>query len=148
MGSGPCIVQLAISDHIWVVDTAVLNDELQHFFRWVFAEARLRIIGFSVSHDIARLRVLIGDDERKESNFDILDLQNLAMQGQHKSHTLGLQSVVALYLGLLLDKTEQCSDWDRRPLTKAQLQYAAADAYVLLDVAAAMNLSLGASNCV
>ena len=34
--------------------------------------------------------------------------------------------------GAQLDKAEQCSDWDARPLRDAQVAYAALDAAVLL----------------
>src|SRR5262245_183550 len=39
-----------------------------------------------------------------------------------------LQAQVEMHLGLHLDKTEQRSDWNRRPLTNEQLNYAALDA--------------------
>ncbi len=45
-----------------------------------------------------------------------------------------LAAVCERYLGRVLDKSSQTSDWSRRPLTRAQLEYAAADAEVLLDL--------------
>ena len=33
-----------------------------------------------------------------------------------------------------LDKTQQCSDWARRPLEQEQFVYAALDAHILLQV--------------
>ncbi|KAF1774066.1 Ribonuclease H-like domain [Phytophthora cactorum] len=37
-------------------------------------------------------------------------------------------------LGLPLDKRARMSDWERRPLTQAQLHYAALDAHVLVQI--------------
>jgi ribonuclease D len=45
-----------------------------------------------------------------------------------------LAAVVAHLFGLALDKSLQQSNWRRRPLTRAQLQYAATDAYITLRV--------------
>ena len=53
----------------------------------------------------------------------------------------GLKLVAERWLGKTMDKAMQCSDWDTRPLSRAQLHYAAADAAVLLDVAAAMGIA-------
>jgi ribonuclease D len=39
-----------------------------------------------------------------------------------------------------LDKEQQCSDWDARPLSKRQLRYAAIDAVALVEIAEAMAL--------
>ena len=48
----------------------------------------------------------------------------------------GLKAVCSRELGVQLDKSEQVSDWSRRPLSERQLAYAAVDAEVLLQVRA------------
>jgi ribonuclease D len=48
--------------------------------------------------------------------------------------SFGLASVAEHLLGLTLDKTFQRSDWRKRPLSGAQLDYAALDAQVALQV--------------
>jgi len=52
-------------------------------------------------------------------------------------HGMGLAAAVAAVLGLDLDKGQQRSPWGRRPLSRGQLEYAALDAAVLLDLAEA-----------
>jgi ribonuclease D len=54
----------------------------------------------------------------------------------------GLKAVAEAWLHVVLDKEEQCSDWDRRPLSEQQLHYAAADAAVLLSIAEAMAMGV------
>jgi len=51
-------------------------------------------------------------------------------QQQHQTNNRGLSAVCEIYLGKPLDKAEQCSDWDARPLTRSQMEYAALDAWV------------------
>ncbi|KAG2522680.1 hypothetical protein JM16_005738 [Phytophthora kernoviae] len=54
--------------------------------------------------------------------------------GDTKGSRLGLTAVAEDYLGLPLDKRPRMSDWERRPLTQAQLHYAALDAHVLVQI--------------
>jgi len=137
---GPSIVQLALIDRVWVVDTAVLSTWLQTFFGWLFSQPCLTFFGFAFGQDIVRLSALLGEGDFKLS-VNVVDLQKLASADRDKSVTPGLKAIVAAHLGVTLDKREQCSDWDRRPLTDSQLTYAAADAAVLLDIAKAMKLT-------
>ena len=51
---------------------------------------------------------------------------------------VGLRDACATWLGRRLDKSEQCSDWERRPLSRAQVAYAALDAAVLFALHDAM----------
>jgi len=45
-----------------------------------------------------------------------------------------LQALVERHLGLTIEKTEQRSDWSRRPLSRKQLDYAALDAVCTLEL--------------
>lgn len=45
-----------------------------------------------------------------------------------------LLDLTQLALGKTLDKTEQCSNWEKRPLRASQIVYAAIDAYCLLEI--------------
>ncbi|KAG7386315.1 Exonuclease mut-7 [Phytophthora pseudosyringae] len=51
-----------------------------------------------------------------------------------KASRLGLTAIAETYLGLPLDKRARMSDWERRPLSQAQLHYAALDAHVLVQI--------------
>jgi 3'-5' exonuclease len=46
----------------------------------------------------------------------------------------GLKALCERHLQRILDKSEQMSEWGARPLSKSQLEYAAIDAEVLLDL--------------
>eukprot|EP00966_Prymnesium_polylepis_P315037 7279473-Prymnesium_polylepis.1 len=49
----------------------------------------------------------------------------------HKGAAPGLRRACDCLLSVAIDKTEQTSDWERRPLTESQKAYAAVDAAIL-----------------
>lgn len=63
--------------------------------------------------------------------FDTLDASR-RLRGKDALGGHGLSMVCERELGQAIDKTEQTSNWSRRPLAPEQLQYAALDAEVLL----------------
>ncbi|KAG9319362.1 hypothetical protein KVV02_005614 [Mortierella alpina] len=46
----------------------------------------------------------------------------------------GLSGLLNRICGVKLDKTQQCSNWEQRPLTEKQCEYAAADVWCILDI--------------
>ena len=121
------------------------------------------LVGFAFNHDISRLITLSGQVAPSTTGAAIIDLQTVAMKlayGQiscgnnhaasagvmssgykRRWNTPGLGLVCATFLKKRLDKSEQCSDWDCRPLSESQIAYAAADVAVLVDIAGAMHLA-------
>jgi ribonuclease D len=74
--------------------------------------------------------MLAGEGLRPAGFVDTLRLARSAL----RLPSYSLAGVSAHLLGLELDKSYQKSNWKRRPLTRSQLQYAAADAIITLRV--------------
>ena len=124
------VVQVAVSDQVWVLDALAAGPETGALLQWALACDDVALLGFAFSGDLAVLRPLCGGGELCASS--LVDVQSLAMrQGEDMP---SLRRVCARTIGVQLDKTEQCSDWARRPLEQAQFTYAALDAHILLQV--------------
>jgi ribonuclease D len=74
--------------------------------------------------------MLIGAGLRPASFVDTLRLARAAL----RLPSYSLAGVTAHLFGIELDKSFQKSNWRRRPLTRAQLNYAATDALITLQV--------------
>lgn len=75
-------------------------------------------------------RMLAGEGLRPAAFIDTLRLARTAL----RLPSYSLAGVSAHLLGIEMDKSFQKSNWRRRPLTRAQIQYAALDARVALQV--------------
>lgn len=74
--------------------------------------------------------MLIGAGLHPVSFIDTLRLARASL----RLPSYSLAGVVAHLFGIELDKSFQKSNWRRRPLSRAQLQYAAMDAHIVLQV--------------
>ncbi|KAF9431492.1 hypothetical protein BGZ76_000243, partial [Entomortierella beljakovae] len=81
-------------------------------------------IGDTMNNMVNRGRKL--SSESIDGHAEYLEAWSEASQGctmKRPPHG-GLSGLVQMFLGKSLNKTEQCSNWERRPLTKKQLYYA------------------------
>eukprot|EP00041_Stephanoeca_diplocostata_P035465 m.1253231 g.1253231 ORF g.1253231 m.1253231 type:complete len:1429 (+) comp24704_c1_seq14:245-4531(+) len=63
---------------------------------------------------------------------DLLRIMSVDKFHVHQKNSPGLSTVTKALLGAELDKSVRCSNWELRPLTRAQLVYAANDAHSLV----------------
>merc|ERR1740117_2867108 len=110
-------------DRIWLFDTLNPSPVLRSFFRWLISCDQIAVLGFAFECDAEKISAVIQDVGyfKKKMETDVIDLQALAMQHLPRGRTPGLKDITQNWLGCTLDKMEQCSDWDRRPLTESQL---------------------------
>ncbi len=144
---GAALLQLStIHDAILVDIPALLKtvqgcDALEETVGSLFAR-RLRhsapiiAAGFSCQEDIMRLRASVGIRASHwfTSSKGFVDIKPIIADDQPSLKYLGLSRVCDFYLGKPLDKAEQCSSWDRRPLSESQRIYAALDAWVVTAI--------------
>jgi len=104
----------------------------------LFLHRGISILGFGIGQDLNKLSASFPHIPCFRLLHNVTDLHSLLSQVYDKQ-TLdirfpqigSLQKAVAVLMGRKLDKSEQCSDWECRPLTQAQINYAVLDAAVL-----------------
>uniref|UniRef100_T1J5A6 3'-5' exonuclease domain-containing protein n=1 Tax=Strigamia maritima TaxID=126957 RepID=T1J5A6_STRMM len=160
-GSKLSIIQIATWEQIFIIDVKVIleNNQLDQIDpNWkidakdwrtlalaVFANVEIKKLGFGFSTDLKMLSQCLPECERLNMETkNLLDLHGLTQKltvmhpeiflydFPHSSR--GLTDIVGMCLGKKLDKREQFSNWDNRPLRQRQTEYAALDAYCLLEV--------------
>ena len=119
-----------------------LSDALEK----LFSDQNVALLGFGVAQDLGKLAASFPHlpcFRRFESVIDLYTVSRNVYAGTPKHHMSSLQKMVAVLLGLSLDKKEQCSDWQQRPLTESQLSYALIDAAVLPILLRSMLIDYG-----
>ncbi|HYG05386.1 MAG TPA: ribonuclease D [Stenotrophomonas sp.] len=129
------LVQMAVGEEILLIDPLVpgMNEALKP---WLTAPDIIKIM-HSASEDLVTFKCTCGVLPRPL--FDTQIAASLAGTGGG----MGYQKLVNEITGTLLAKGETRSDWMRRPLSDAQLEYAADDVRYLFAIHDALDARLG-----
>ena len=123
--NAPSIMQLAGEHAVFIfqLDSDMMFEKLSN----ILSDKDITKCGVSVDRDLIELMYL--------SPFDpcsFVDLGDLARARNIPHH--GLRGLAALFLKSRISKSAQTSDWSRSRLSKAQVSYAATDAWVSLEL--------------
>ncbi|XP_076614734.1 exonuclease mut-7 homolog isoform X2 [Chaetodon auriga] len=150
------LIQLAVSDQVFLLDLCdkrfCQHPDTVSFIRSFFSATNVLKLGYGMSGDLkcllATWHQLLEDPLKMEGMLDLLNVHQKIQRGKVKrtqngpnkvvvgedTAEKGLSLLVQQVLGKPLDKTDQMSNWEKRPLRISQIRYAVADAYCLLDV--------------
>lgn len=130
--SGPEVVQFATADRAYVLQLRHAGCEA--LVRSVLTNARVVKVGFDLQQDLGQLRRRLGVEVSP-----LLDLTRVFHRMGYP-RTLGIKSAVAVVFGQRLGKSKRVttSNWASAVLTAQQVQYAANDAWVALQVLRAL----------
>ncbi|XP_077399250.1 exonuclease mut-7 homolog isoform X2 [Vanacampus margaritifer] len=150
------LIQFATFDTVFLLDLCA-NGFCQHpetiaFIRCFFSEQNVLKVGYGMAGDLKCLKStwpqFLEKPLKLEGMLDLLNVHQKIKCGKVNSAHCGpkevlvgedftekgLSLLVQQVLGKALDKTEQMSNWKKRPLRVSQIRYAVTDAYCLLDV--------------
>ncbi|XP_033119504.1 exonuclease mut-7 homolog [Anneissia japonica] len=143
------VIQLACYTQIYLIDVPVIAqnpDCMVWLMESILCDKEILKLGYGINHDLQMLvksYPFLADCVKKTLRMnDLASLQSKfeSMKpdifGTPDSDMIskGLSGLVNRCFGQPLDKREQMSDWESRPLSQSQIVYGALDAYCLLEV--------------
>ncbi|XP_051197784.1 uncharacterized protein [Lolium perenne] len=129
------IIQIASDKKAFIFDLIKLYEddpkELDCCFRRIMCSSNILKLakGYNLQCDLHQLSQSYGELLCFQSYEMLLDIQKL-----FKETTGGLSGLSKKILGAGLNKTRRNSNWEQRPLTQNQKEYAALDAVVLVHI--------------
>jgi ribonuclease D len=129
-------MQLATPDGVWLVDPLALPD--LDPLAPLFSAASPVLVVHAGDNDLSHLKRRYG--------FAFRSIFDTSIAARFLGGTaLGLDTLLATWLGVTLPPSRQRDDWSVRPLSPAQIEYAAADVRYLFDLKARLTQELAAA---
>ncbi|CAD8072257.1 unnamed protein product [Paramecium primaurelia] len=128
-----CLLQIALPDKIFLLNSSNLTSSIKYQqFLIKYATSDALKIGQNIRQDFLSLLGQIGvyDVELKQ----MIELSQLFKMKFPEEKKTNLSFQCSKLLGKELDKVEQISNWQKRPLRNAQIHYAALDAFICLHL--------------
>jgi ribonuclease D len=119
------LIQIFDGESVYIIDPMSPID-LQPLWG-IFENNDIQKILYSGSEDIALLKAMSCNIQ------NVFDVQIAATLSNHPARNLG--GLIEAETGQALDKSQQQSDWSKRPLSEEQLSYAANDVIYLPEIA-------------
>ncbi|XXG84379.1 hypothetical protein AAC387_Pa10g1906 [Persea americana] len=127
------IMQIASERKVFIIDLLKLSTDepivLDSCLKRILSSPRILKLGYNLQCDLQQLSHSYGDLECFKYYEMLLDIQKLFKQQKG-----GLSGLAKKLLGAGLNKTRRNSDWEQRPLSQNQMEYAALDAAVLIHI--------------
>lgn len=128
------LLQVNDDEETYLIDS-VLIDDPKETVSFLFSDSVVKIF-HSCKEDLEAIY-----SWTNKEMVNIFDTQ-LANSFLNDDHSISYQSLVEKKLGISLDKKETRSNWIRRPLSEAQLKYAALDVEYLIPLYLDQNTEL------
>ncbi|XP_059313275.1 uncharacterized protein LOC132064339 isoform X2 [Lycium ferocissimum] len=127
------IMQIASDNKAYILDLIKLYEDapdvLDDCLTRILHSTRVLKLGYNFQCDMKQLAQSYGQLQCFKHYDMLLDIQNV-----FKEPRGGLSGLAKKILGTGLNKTRRNSNWEQRPLTQFQLEYAALDAAVLIHI--------------
>ncbi len=112
-----------------------LENELDRILQKLFLNQSVSLVGYGVLQDLGKLAASFPHLKCFSEFVAVVDLQSISSviyrRKFDRRSMSSLQKMTAVLLNKRLDKTQQVSDWSRRPLSEEQISYAMLDAAIV-----------------
>ncbi|GFT20528.1 exonuclease mut-7 homolog [Nephila pilipes] len=145
------LIQIATHDKVYILDMVSLNDCLtsklwDELMENVFGNPKIIKLGCGIMGDVQMIVGINQGTKGKKIRFThMLDMAIFYEKLEDiypdefkkepgKENRKGLSKLCEIILGQPLNKEERLCDWEKRPLSESQIQYAALDAHCLIQM--------------